>query len=1180
MNDWPIALRSLRFHWRIHLAVVLAVAATTAVLTGALIIGDSMRGSLRAITFDRLGKVDVLISGSGFFREALAKELIQSPAFSDHFSQAAPILFFPNGTAEQRQGQTFRNAGDVTVLGIRSDFWDLGDSSVRPRTEMQGDVAVINQVLADDLNISMADVQAGTARITVGVPKQKMLPGDSALGDKQDLVVRLVNLQVVDVVPAKSLGRFGIHPTQIPTRNVYLPIEPLQNALADGVLKYKESLRQANMILIAGKSPQIPPSAEHVTALSESLVPSLGDVGMRVKRVTQSFEDEVVFDYFSLSSDRLMIPEQGTQSIRSAFPEACELLTYLANDISKRATDDTAASASGIPFSTITAASFGAGLPLVSIDGATAPPLADGEIALNEWAAKDLQAQVGDSIRIKYFEPETTHGDEIERFADFRVASVLKLTEPSKPFQVRRRGNIIPAEFEQRPTMANDPDMTPEVPGLTDAESIDRWDLPFETASSIRSQDDTYWSDFRMTPKAFVALKTGQGLWGSRFGQVTSFRIPVAGNSTESIAKKLLNQFRSDGHLLGMQVIPIKRQGLAASSGATPFDALFMGLSLFVIASALLLVSLLFRLGIQQRSDELGTLLASGFRPQRVGRLWMKEMLGVCLLGALLGIAVGIGYAMLMLWGLKTWWVGAITTPFLEIHLGRWTLPLGLLCGLTTCFLTIGWSVRSIRQHSIRALLNHQIEQPGWSANDGSEMRSSTRVKLLVFGGLGLAATLSVLATQLGGESQAGALLTAGFCVLVVALTVVWHWLRSSQVSSVSTSQAGQPFSLNLHKLAWTNAGRTPLRSTLTIALVAVASFLIIAISAFQQAPSQRGTAGFEWIARTSQPVFADLNTAQGQRDVLLGEREQLSATSSVLSFRYKSGEDASCNNPYQTSQPQVLGVPRKTADYFSDEQTDRFSFTMTPGDHPWELLWQETDDGSIPVFLDKNTAWYSLKVYIPGSRFQVTYDSGETLTFQLVGLLDNSILQGRVLMSEEQFTKAFPDVSGYRYFLLKANEEDIQALATSLADQGFDARSAESVLASFMAVQNTYLSTFQSLGALGLLLGTFGLAAVQLRGIVERRRELAVMRAMGFSKPKIAKLVLLENAFLLICGLLIGIVSALVTTIPHYFMGAASVPWRELIAIFGVITVVGLLTSWLASRSIFRSPLVPALRN
>ena len=64
--------RSLAYHWRVHIAVVLGVVAGTAALTGALLVGDSMRGSLRDAALDRLGWVDHALVAPRFFRAALA----------------------------------------------------------------------------------------------------------------------------------------------------------------------------------------------------------------------------------------------------------------------------------------------------------------------------------------------------------------------------------------------------------------------------------------------------------------------------------------------------------------------------------------------------------------------------------------------------------------------------------------------------------------------------------------------------------------------------------------------------------------------------------------------------------------------------------------------------------------------------------------------------------------------------------------------------------------------------------------------------------------------------------------------------------------------------------------------------------------------------------------------------
>src|SRR5437868_5153258 len=97
---WKLIANSLGFHWRIHAAVALGVAAATAVLTGALLIGDSVRGSLRHLVLDRLGRIDDLLLVDHFFRQQLATELSNEPRFKEHFSSAVPAILFPAATIQ------------------------------------------------------------------------------------------------------------------------------------------------------------------------------------------------------------------------------------------------------------------------------------------------------------------------------------------------------------------------------------------------------------------------------------------------------------------------------------------------------------------------------------------------------------------------------------------------------------------------------------------------------------------------------------------------------------------------------------------------------------------------------------------------------------------------------------------------------------------------------------------------------------------------------------------------------------------------------------------------------------------------------------------------------------------------------------------------------------------------
>jgi ABC-type antimicrobial peptide transport system permease subunit len=87
-----------------------------------------------------------------------------------------------------------------------------------------------------------------------------------------------------------------------------------------------------------------------------------------------------------------------------------------------------------------------------------------------------------------------------------------------------------------------------------------------------------------------------------------------------------------------------------------------------------------------------------------------------------------------------------------------------------------------------------------------------------------------------------------------------------------------------------------------------------------------------------------------------------------------------------------------------------------------------------------------------------------------------------------------------------------------------------------FYSVTNTYLSIFLALGALGMILGTIGLAVILARTILERRREIALMQAIGFGTRQLFRLLVNEYLILLAAGVLTGLVTAVVATLPFLY--------------------------------------------
>ena len=1205
MVQWQFIRRSLIHHWRINCAVALGVAAATAVLTGALLIGDSMRGSLKDLTLGRLGQIDELLITQHFFREQLVAELQTERNFKQHYRTATGAILFPQGTLQSAKPENGVDAispvaGNVLVLGVREEFWRLDLTEREDSIHPLDDQIVLNQTLADELQVNVGDL------VTLRLPDNKQVSADSSLGNKEDRIRSIPRLVVSAIIPATGFGRFSLSPSQQSSLNAYVNLSGLQKEL-----KQQDNV---NTILVASGEIDNLPNEAASAALQSVLKPTLEDYGLLLNEVVLEFnpnhsdpqsEMTTVLRYHSLSSQRMMLDDPTVAMVEQAGENPSQsVLTYLANAMMKVPSDVIPQPAGGsvtekrtvqqygsiTPYSLITAVDSTEALgPLLDANGKPIV-IGDNQVVISDWLADDLQITRGNWLRVDYFDPETTHGEREEYFIDLEVLDILSLTAPRRPYA---RRNV--ASFENPPTLITDPALTPEVPGVTDQASIDDWDLPFPLVYRIRGQDDNYWNNHRTTPKAFVNLGVGQRMWGSRFGNVTSVRF-TDDKQTDFLAA-LLQQTAHDadkGNNLDMQFVAVKRNGLAASSGSTPFDGLFLGLSLFVIAAALMLIVVLFRLGIQQRASQIGLLLALGLSRKQTIRMWVGEAAIVASIGAFVGCGLGIGYGKIMLAGLSTWWVDAIATSFLEFHISPRSLVIGYLLGVIMSVATIAWAIRATKAVTTCRLLGGNTEPP-LLGNAINQPRSKWIALVLLAVGILLAvvAAMPGLGDRMGSEGQAGAFVGGGFCVLSALLLLIRQYLRGDWKAK-SIRNISQP----LAWLAARNAGRNPSRSALTIGLMAMATFLLISMGSFKLSPSVAGKGGFDYWGLSSMPVYENLGQDDLRISVLGKQRAAQLENESIQCLRYRDGDDASCSNVYQARQPRVLGVPQTFVDHYDTDANS--TTTITPftwatqagGDamqqNPWHLLDSDmpphagTPDDPIPVVIDKNTAMYSLKLYLgTEEQFDVTYEN-RTVTFQVVGLLSNSILQGSLLINETDFTTVFPKVSGYRFFLAtnRGNSQSDTVLENHFNDQGLDMRSTQSLLESLLAVQNTYISAFQSLGALGLLLGTFGLATVQLRSILERRKELALMRAAGFGVKRLAKMVLWENLVLLLGGLTTGVLAAAFAVVPHMFFTQAAPPGSDLVIMIGIIIFVGMVAGLVAVRATLQAPLISSLRG
>ena len=1095
--------RSLIYFWRINLAVALGVAVATAVLTGALIVGDSVRGSLRDLSLSRLGKIDHALVSERFFRESLERDLERELG-----TQNVVSAISLSGTAVHAGSNT--RASRVQIQGIDNRFANLFDQ-ILPELTIGGifPSVVVNESLQKELNAQIGDA------ILLSFEQSDDIHRESLFGRADD-AVQTIRLTLAGVLPDRGMGRFGLFARQNVPLNAYLSLPVLQKALGQR--------GRVNTLLVSGD-----PDAGVQEALSRVATPD--DLGIVIRPEA---------DYFAIESTQFILKSHIAETIQQVSAELnapyMSILTYLANIIQ--------IGESELPYSTISALDVGNLGTFQVVDGSL--QLGEDGILLNTWAAEDLNARVGDEVKVAYY--EVAPGEKLlTRWATFQLKGIVAMAG-----------------------LGADEKLSPDYPGLGDANNMADWEAPFPIdLSRVRPKDEDYWDTYRDAPKAFVSAATGQRLWQSRFGVLTAVRIgAIAGEDIATTAK------RFEDHLLkniapesvGLTFQPVKQQGLAASAGATDFSGLFIAFSQFLIISAALLVGLLFRLSVEQRGREVGMRMVSGYTGKKIRRIFSREGLVLAGVGGITGLVGGVFYAYLIIVGLRTYWVGAVGTSDLSLHIHTSSLLLGYAISLIVILLAIWLTLRRLGNISVRALLSGITEV----------VHAKSRTKWYALGSLVLAALSLGGAATVDPSTGTGLFFVSGALWMVSGLCLLSLWFRRGH-RSVREGIIG---------MGVQNSKRQPARSLLCASLIGCACFVIVAVGANRRTDLTQniaqdkasGTGGFALIADVDVPIYQDFNSKEGQFELGFSQADtELLNQARFIPLRVLPGEDASCLNLYKPESPRVLGVPEAL------RQRGGFTFqqTSTEVENPWTLLSEDLGADVIPAIGDYNSAMWILHKQL-GDDIVLQNEIGETVKLRLVGLLKTSIFQSELLISEDNFLRHFPDQSGYGAFLVETQRPvQLTALLESrLKDIGLDAVSTAQKLAHFQEVENTYLSTFQTLGGLGLLLGTLGLGIVLLRNVIERRGELAVLRAFGFRRAVLSRMLLAENGFLMFVGLAIGSVSALIAVAPHVMSYGALIPWGSLALTLVIIYGAGLIASAIAVFYALRAPLLPALKQ
>lgn len=1033
-----LALNGIRYYWRTNLGVFAGATLASAVLTGALLVGNSVDHSLETFAKLRLGTIEFAMTTQQQFilqdlPNALSANLDTDVAAA---LQVRGMAIYQGDTAEDRT-----QVNQVEVLGIAEDFWEFSNGS---GVVLGPNETAINQKLAIALGVTEGD------EISLRVAKPSLLARDAPLSMRGEERTRRGRYTVKRIVPDDELGRFSLSPSQVAPYNAFVSREWLQEQV--------ELENKINLVLI-GSGPSL---TEVKGALQRTWQPE--HIGLSIT----SYDNNVI----QLASERIYLSSEASRAA-FAVPDAEGTLTYLANGLT--------AGDHSTPYSFVVA-------------GPVPEDMNADEVVINRWLADALHVDVGGSVSMAYFELLSSSDFE-EQTKDFTVHSIREMDG-----------------------LIQERELTPTFPGLSDVDSCAEWDvgMPMDEDLLNDEQNEIYWEKYRQTPKAFITLEAGQALWANRFGNLSAVRFPGGPDRAQAIRESLSREMRPD--LAGLFVLPVGASATAAVSEAMDFGGLFIGMSFFLIVAALMLTGLLFVFGVQQRATEMGSLLALGYRPATVRRLLLSEGTVIALGAAVLGAGLGTFYTRLLLFGLSQYWQGAVAGAAIRYHAEPVTLVMGAGISLTCAVCTMAIAIWRQAKRPARDLLSMDFSQE-------SETDDVTRKRgLYVSLGCGAVAVLIVLSALVVDFSQLMIpFFGAGSLLLISGIGLCRHALLQIR----QQDPAGM---ISISRLAITNIARRRGRSLAVIGLLASGCFMVIAVSAMQEDlhahahHRSSGTGGFALFADSTFPLLDDPIEALDDPEV------------SATAIKVRSGDDASCLNLNHAQTPSVLGVN-------AEDMESRGAFAPP---ELWQLLDLERDDGAIPALVgDKNTAMWTLKKKTGETKGDVLLyhnEDGNEVRIKLVGAIPSrlSVFQGTILISKAAFAEIFPSEAGHRMFLIDTPEGAEVEVAAELNRKhdrlGMNAFAAVDRLLEFYAVETTYLAMFLVLGGLGLAIGSVGMGVVVLRNLLERRREMAMLQALGYSRAPVYKILFIEYGTLLIAGLGIGSISAVISTLPALF--------------------------------------------
>lgn len=766
-------------------------------------------------------------------------------------------------------------------------------------------------------------------------------------------------------------------------------------------------------------------------------------------------------NFTEVVSDRIFMKSEAVETLRKNNPESNRLFSYMVNSIDFKN--------GSIPYSFA-----------VAMDKYKGKKLKNNEIIVSDYTANRLGLKSGDSVCISYFVSEDLKTLKTKNHS-FTVSEIAPLSE-----------------------LQSDSTLSADFPGLSNVERCTDWDsdLPINM-DLITDEDENYWNLYRTVPKAVIPYGAVEDDWSNVYGSATAVRI----NSSK------INLSDLSPEMFGIQIIYPKDAGFEAAKNGMDFSGLFLALGIFIVISAVLLMTVPFSEMIYRRQSEISIYKSLGYRAKHISAILRRESFPVVLGASVIGVFFGIIYTYMILFLLGNVWKGATHSSKFMLSLDLETLVSGLFVGVLISEFIMFVITRPAKFHKNKMLT-------------ALKTKRKTHIPVILQKSAMLLMLALIICFPVISQSATGFVIS-GIATIAFAALCGNYFLNRIKLNNFKNKY------LNHNRLVWTTLYTNKKQVNLSFYTLAAGVFIVFSVGLNRQnftdsATILTGTGGFNLWCECSVPVYHNINTKYGRDKLALSDLPENVEIMQILKF---GADDASCLNLNKVTKPAVLGIDMNVL----SESGFELASVIYSGDktHVFNSL-QNCEKSIYPALVDETVLMWNLGLKL-GDTIVYDGENGKKIILQLAGTLKNSIFQGNLLIDRKLFSTAWSEITGSEIILVKTPENKISEtkmlISQALSNYGAKVSTTAARLKEFNSVTDTYLSIFMTLGGLGLLLGLMSFIIVVRKSLIARKNEIALYRVTGFTDKKIGKILYKENIIVPLYAIGTGIAASLLCT-------------------------------------------------